>query len=119
MYKLLLTTSTIFHIYNYIKTQTKPKLTRPPVARVGASRQVAIPKKLHDELGLATGDYIEFERKGNQLVLTPKEFIEKHLAEGLEDLRKGRVYGPFASVKDMLTSLHSVEKPRKKSKRAA
>ncbi len=102
-----------------MKTQMKPKPTRPLLARVGASRQVAIPKKLHDELGLAAGDIVELERKGNQIVLTPKDIVEKGIAEGLEDLKKGRVYGPFSSVKDMLKSLHEDEKPRKKSKRAA
>jgi len=103
----------------HMETQTKPKLTRPFLARVGASRQVAIPKKLHDELGLTAGDIVEVERKGNQIVLTPKDIVEKGIAEGVEDLKKGRVYGPFSSVKDMLKSLHGAEKPRKKSKRAA
>ena len=62
-----------------------------PMAKVGISRQIAIPKKLYDQLGLAPGDYLEVELRGNQLVLTPKEFIDKRLAEGLEDLKKGQV----------------------------
>ena len=102
-----------------MKTQTKPKPARPLLVRVGASRQVAIPKKLHDELGLTAGDIVEVERKGNQIVLTPKDIVERGIAEGLKDLQKGRVYGPFSSVQDMITSLHRDEKPRKKSKRAA
>ena len=97
----------------------KPKPVRPLLARVGASRQVAIPKKLHDELGLTAGDIVEVERKGNQIILTPKDLVEKGIAEGLEDLKKGRVYGPFTSIKEMLKSLHGTEKPQKKSKRAA
>ncbi len=97
----------------------KPKSAPPLLARVGASRQVAIPKKLHDELGLTAGDIVEVERKGNQIILTPKDLVEKGIAEGLEDLKKGRVYGPFTSIKEMLKSLHSTEKPQKKSKRAA
>lgn len=102
-----------------MKAQTKLQPTRPLLARIGASRQVAIPKKLHDELGLAAGDIVEVERKGNQIVLTPKDIVEKGIAEGLEDLKKGRVFGPFTSVKDMLKSLHGTENPQKKSKRAA
>ena len=102
-----------------MKAQTKPQPTQPLLARIGASRQVAIPKKLHDELGLAAGDIVEVERKGNQIVLTPKDIVEKGIAEGLEDLKKGRVFGPFTSVKDMLKSLHGTENPQKKSKRAA
>ena len=102
-----------------MKTQEKSKSTRPHLARVGVSRQIAIPKKLHDELGLTAGDYVEVERRGHQLVLTPKEFVEKRIAVGLEDIKKGRTYGPFESVKEMLASLHETEKPKKKPKRAA
>ena len=32
--------------------------------KVGVSRQVAIPKKLHDQLGLTPGDYLEIELRG-------------------------------------------------------
>lgn len=40
--------------------------------------------------------------------LTPekKMAIDKRLVQGLEDVRKGRVHGPFASVEDMLKNLH-------------
>lgn len=69
-----------------------------PMVKVGVSRQIAIPKKLYDQLGLAPGDYLEVELRGNQLVLTLKELIDKRLAEGLEDLKKGRVTGPFENV---------------------
>lgn len=87
------------------------------LGRLGASRQVAIPKKLHDELGLSAGDIIEFERKGNQIVLTPKDVIERAIAEGLEDVRKGRMSGPFTSVQAMLKSLHGAKKVRAKNSR--
>ena len=89
--------------------------------KVGASRQVAIPKKLHDELGLSPGDYLEIERKGNQLVLTPKSLVEKRLAEALEDVKKGRLGGPYKSVDDLISSLHGTHLKRKakSSKRRA
>jgi AbrB family looped-hinge helix DNA binding protein len=72
------------------------------VVKIGVSRQVAIPKKLHDQLGLAPGDYLQIELEGDRLILTPKAFIEKRLAEGLEDIRQGRVRGPFKSVPALL-----------------
>ncbi len=86
-----------------------------PVVKIGVSRQVVIPKKIHDKLGLHPGDYLEVELKGNKLVLSPKALIEKRLAEGLEDIKKGRVYGPFRSVKAMLRSLHQESKKVKSS----
>jgi len=81
--------------------------------KVGASRQVAIPKKLHDELGLSPGDYLEVERRGNQLVLTPKSLIEKRLAEALDDVKEGRVGGPYNSVEELISSLHGARRTRK------
>jgi AbrB family looped-hinge helix DNA binding protein len=95
-----------------MKLQTKPKRCSA-VVKIGVSRQVAIPKKLHDQLGLAPGDYLQMKLEGDRLVLTPQALIEKRLAEGLADIRKGRVHGPFASVPELLRSLH-----RAKSRKA-
>lgn len=75
--------------------------------KVGVSRQVVIPKKIHDELGLAPGDYLEVELRGNQLVLTPKTLIDKRLAERLEDIKKGRTLGPFKSAKEAMKALRA------------
>ena len=84
-----------------MKIQAQQKSPRPRLtAKLGASRQVAIPKQLHDKLGLAPGDRIEFERRGNKLILTPQALVEKHLAEGLDDLRKGRVSPAFRNVEE-------------------
>lgn len=78
-----------------------------PAVKVGVSRQVVIPKKIHDELGLAPGDYLEVELRGNQLILTPKTLIDKRLAEGLEDIKKGRTLGPFKSAKEATKALRA------------
>ena len=78
--------------------------------KIGASRQIVIPKKIYDELGLQPGDYMEVEMSENHLILTPKQLIEKRLAEGLEDLAEGRVHGPFDSAKDVIKSLHGPTK---------
>jgi hypothetical protein len=43
---------------------------------------------------------------GDHVILTPKALIEKRLAESLEDIRQGRVRGPFKSVPALLRSLH-------------
>ena len=85
-----------------------------PAVKIGVSRQVAIPKKLHDQLGLAPGDYLEIEVQDNRLILTPKTLIEKRLAEGLDDLKRGRTYGPFSSPPALIRSLHHEAKQRKK-----
>jgi len=85
-----------------------------PTVKVGASRQIVIPKKLYDELKLAAGDYVEVERHGSKLVLTPKELVEKHpeidrrLAEAEEDVTAGRLSGPFQSADELARHLETV-----------
>lgn len=92
-----------------MKLQPKPK-RYSAVVKIGVSRQVAIPKKLHDQLGLEPGDYLQMELEGDRLVLTPQALVEKRLAEGLADIRKGRVHGPFGSVPELLQSLRRTKR---------
>jgi AbrB family looped-hinge helix DNA binding protein len=97
--------------YKYMKT---PSIQRRPLiaVKIGVSRQVVIPKKIHDHLGLAPGDYLEVALEGDRVVLTPKALVEKRLAEGLEDIRVGRVRGPFRSVPALIRSLRKTKKPK-------
>ena len=88
--------------------------------KIGVSRQVVIPKKIHDTLGLAPGDYLEVELERGKVVMTPKALVDKQLekrfAESFEDFRKGRTYGPFNSAKAAVRALHTEAKRRKKAK---
>ncbi len=92
-----------------MKTQTLHASLKS-VVKIGSSRQVIIPKKIHDRLGLGPGDYLEVELRKDKVVLTPKALVEKRLAEALEDVRRGRVHGPFRSAKEMIRSLHAANK---------
>ena len=73
--------------------------------KVGVSRQVAIPKKLHDQLGLSPGDYLEIEVRGNQIILTPIRLVDKRLAEAEVDIHKGRVHGPYSTAAEIVKAL--------------
>jgi AbrB family looped-hinge helix DNA binding protein len=73
--------------------------------KIAVSRQIVIPKKVYDQLKLTPGDYLEVELEGDKLILTPKELVEKRLAEGLADIKRGRVHGPFSSAKDAVRTL--------------
>jgi AbrB family looped-hinge helix DNA binding protein len=90
--------------YKYMKIQRKQYRTAEAV-KIGVSRQVVIPKRIHDQLGLVPGDYLQVELEGDRVILTPKALIEKRIAEGLEDIRNGRVSGPFKSMSAMVRSL--------------
>jgi hypothetical protein len=42
--------------------------------------------------------------------------IEKRLQEAEEDIKAGRVYGPFTSAKEMILSLRGAGRQKKKHK---
>ena len=44
----------------------------------------------------------------------PKVFIERRLAEGLVDLKRGRSHGPFSSAAALIRSLHHEAEQLKK-----
>ncbi len=88
-----------------MKTKDKKQKSEPHMVKLGVSRQIAIPKKMYKRLKLTTGDYFEAEISGDSIVLTPKVFIEKRLAEGLKDIKDGKVDGPFATASDLVKSL--------------
>jgi AbrB family looped-hinge helix DNA binding protein len=90
-----------------------------PTVKLGSSRQIVIPKKLHDALGLEAGDYLEVEiYEGGKLLVTPKDLVDRHpeidrrLAEAEEDMKAGRVKGPFATADDAIKALRGKSKKK-------
>lgn len=77
--------------------------------------QIVIPAKVRKEAGLNVGDFLEAGFEQGRITLTPKALIDrKHLAklpkgirEGLDDIRRGRVAGPFYSVQELRKDLES------------
>ena len=84
-----------------------------PLVRVTRNFQVSIPKPIREALRLEEGDLIEVEERDGEIVMTPKKLIDAGQAwfwtrewqegerEVDEDLRAGRVLGPFRSVEEM------------------
>lgn len=77
--------------------------------------QIVIPAKVRKEAGLNVGDFLKAGFEKGKITLTPQAVIDrKHLAklpkgirEGLEDIRMGRVKGPFYSVAELRKDLES------------
>ncbi len=46
------------------------------------------------------------------MIRTAKAHVEKRLAESLDDIRRGRVDGPFRSAAALLRSLHRTKKTK-------
>ena len=93
------------------QARTRAKNSRSLV-KLGASRQVVIPKTIHDRLGLQPGDYLEVELERDRVILTPQALVEKRLAEALRDIERGRVQGPFVSADEMIRRLRSASSTR-------
>jgi len=94
--------------------------------------QVTIPTRIRTRLGIADGDVLDMKVRSNCVVLTRKraedadddltpeqrKVIDARLAEGLEDVRMGRVYGPFKTIVELERSMCEVgRKLRVKPKR--
>jgi AbrB family looped-hinge helix DNA binding protein len=83
------------------------------ISKVGQRRQVVIPKKVFDELGLHEGDFVEVTRRGNGAlikrkkpvdpddILTPEEAII--VRQGLAQARRGQTRA-WRQIKNELDS---------------
>ena len=103
--------------------------------------QVTIPTMIRSQLGLADGDLVDVRIRAASIVLTPKVVIDRakfpsaddeyspaqrriidaRLAAADEDIKRGRLYGPFDTHEQFLASLHKEAKKvrAKKGKRPA
>ena len=80
--------------------------------------QVTLPAALCAQAGLSVGDLLEAKLERGKITLTPKSVVDRAIAEGLEDMRKGRVFGPFSSAKGLIEDLHRRTKKRKRASRS-
>ena len=69
-----------------------------PLVTVKPKYQVTIPATVRKLAGLGVGDLLEATVEGGKITLAPKSLIDRELARALEDVRRGRTYGPFDSV---------------------
>ena len=93
---------------------------------------LVVPLTIRRRAGIKPGDRLEFKATRGVITIvsrsriasdeTPEQrrIIDAQLAEGLEDIRKGRVSRPFDTVEEMLASLKgsSPKRPRKAARAA-
>jgi len=80
------------------------------LVKVRDKYQVTLPATVRRKAGIAVGDLLEAEVKNAKITLTPKRIVDRELALALEDIKKGRVYGPFRSAREAVASLRSRRK---------
>ena len=54
---------------------------------------------------LDIGDLLEAAFENGKITFTPKTVIDRHLAEGLEDIAQGRTHGPYESAAEAISAL--------------
>jgi AbrB family looped-hinge helix DNA binding protein len=67
--------------------------------------QVVIPQSIRKRVRLDVGDLLEASFENGKITLTPKTVIDRHLAEGIEDLARGRTHGPYGSAAEAISAL--------------
>lgn len=85
-----------------------------PLVKVKDKYQVTLPAAVRRKAGLNVGDLLEASVEGEKITLTPKSVVDRELALALEDVKKGRVYGPYRSVEEVISSLHRETKRSRK-----
>lgn len=89
---------------------------------VGAKNQVTLPKKVVRQARLSPGDPLEVIYEEDAIILRPQVHIPRDQAyfwtkewqkgerEADEDIKAGRMYGPFRSVKEMKRFFKKLER---------
>ncbi len=93
------------------------------VTTVKKNTPIVIPESLRRRAGFKVGDRLEFKLSGGIINVIPelpsaddeytpaqRRKIDAELAKSIEDVRKGRTYGPFTTHKEFLRSLHKESK---------
>jgi AbrB family looped-hinge helix DNA binding protein len=95
------------------------------LVKVQSKGQMTIPRRVRSAVGLSDGDLVEVKAVGKKIVITPqlvidrskfpaadeytpaqRRFIDARLAKSDEDIKHGRVYGPYSTHEEFITALH-------------
>ena len=87
-------------------------------SRITRNFQITIPKEIRKQMpNLKEGDPVEFLIKENQLIVIPQKRVpadqayywtpewQKDIQEAKEDIKKGKILGPFDDVEAALEAL--------------
>ena len=87
--------------------------------KIGLHRQITIPTNTMKRLGLVAGVELDVVEHKKAIILVPRTSIpndqrwyhtktwQKMMRGAFEDLKRGRVAGPFDGVEELLKELHS------------
>jgi bifunctional DNA-binding transcriptional regulator/antitoxin component of YhaV-PrlF toxin-antitoxin module len=89
---------------------------------------LVVPPAVQRRAGLKTGDELEFKVSGGVITIFPKlpsgddeytpaqrRIIDRGIVKGLEDIKKGRVHGPFETADEAIAHLKAHARRRKRA----
>jgi bifunctional DNA-binding transcriptional regulator/antitoxin component of YhaV-PrlF toxin-antitoxin module len=86
------------------------------IVAVKTKFQIVIPQHIREQVKVEIGDLLEASVERGKITFTPKSLIDRHLAEGLEDLKRGRTHGPYANANDAIRALETRAKHHRKKR---
>lgn len=75
------------------------------VVKVKSRYQVTLPSQVRSKAGMAVGDLLEAKVEGRTITLIPKRLIDRDLALALNDVKRGRMKGPFPTAQSTIRAL--------------
>ena len=105
-------------------------MSKPMTITVTNEIQRMFPPGVRRKAGFKAGDQLEVKAIGgivtfiskppavvhNEYTPEQRRVIDAHIAEGLEDIKHGRLHGPFDTHEEMIGFLHSEVKKAKAKK---
>jgi bifunctional DNA-binding transcriptional regulator/antitoxin component of YhaV-PrlF toxin-antitoxin module len=89
------------------------------VITVTDKNAVLIPASVVREARIKVGDRLDANVERGKITLTPKSATERGIEQGLDDLKRGRVYGPYASAAAAKKAFDDRTRALKRRERAA
>jgi bifunctional DNA-binding transcriptional regulator/antitoxin component of YhaV-PrlF toxin-antitoxin module len=79
--------------------------------------QIVIPQRIRRQAHVAIGDLLEAAVEHGKITFTPKTLIDRHLGEGLDDIKHGRTHGPYATADEAVAALEKRARRHAKKRR--
>ncbi|MGE3151186.1 MAG: AbrB/MazE/SpoVT family DNA-binding domain-containing protein [Nitrospiraceae bacterium] len=75
------------------------------VVKVRSHCQVTFPPGILAKAGVAVGDLLDAKVEGKKITLVPKRAIDRELTLALNEVKRGRVKGPFPTAQATIRAL--------------
>ncbi len=99
------------------------------LVRVKTKFQVTLPDSVRRQVGINVGDLLETRVERGRITLVPKTVVDRdeytpgqrraidaRLSKSLEEMKRGRSYGPFRTADRMIEFLHAEVRRAKQTK---